>query len=510
MREQTQGRSEPKSSVNSPVVIIGAGPAGLTAAYELTKLGTRAVIIEADKQVGGLARTVNYHGYRFDIGGHRFFSKIPLVNALWDEILGDEFLLRPRLSRIHYNGHFFDYPLKALNALSGLGPVESLLVGLSYVKARLLPYRHEENFEQWVSNRFGHRLYRIFFQTYTEKVWGMSCAEISADWAAQRIKNLSLSEAVRNALFKSRRATDGQVITTLIDSFRYPRLGPGMMWERCRATLATRGSETRYGIRVERIRHAQGRVSAVVGCNEAGERQELRGRHFISSMPLRELVSAFDPAPPQAVLQAAQQLRYRDYLTVVLIVRRGDIFPDNWIYIHSPEVKMGRIQNYKNWSSDMVPDPTRTTLGLEYFLWDRDDMWTWSDQRLIEYGMAECAQLGLIEPGEVEDGTVVKMAKAYPVYDRSYQQHVALIRQYLATFSNFQTIGRNGLHRYNNQDHSMLTGVYAARNITGEQHDVWTVNTETAYHEDGRHPDAQAGDRSIPVRHTAGPLSPDS
>ena len=496
--------------MKSPVVIIGAGPAGLTAAYELTKLGAQSVIIEADQQVGGLSRTVNYRGYRFDIGGHRFFSKSPLVNAVWDEILGDEFLLRPRLSRIHYKGHFFDYPLKALNALTGLGPVESLLVGLSYVKAQLLPYPSEENFEQWVSNRFGRRLYRIFFQTYTEKVWGMSCSEISADWAAQRIRNLSLGEVLRSALFKSRRATDGQVITTLIDSFRYPRLGPGMMWEGCRAQLAARGSETQYGVRVERVRHAQGRVRAVVGRNETGETRELSGEHFISSMPLRELLSSFDPAPPQAVVCAAQQLRYRDYLTVVLIVRREDVFPDNWIYIHSPEVKMGRIQNYKNWSPDMVPDPMRTALGLEYFLWDRDDMWTWSHQRLIEYGLAECVQLGLVEPGEVEDGTVVRMTKAYPVYDRSYQEHVALIRHYLATFPNFQTIGRNGLHRYNNQDHSMLTGVYAARNIVGGQHDVWTVNTETAYHEEGQHPDAQAGDRSVPVRKVSSPgrLSP--
>jgi protoporphyrinogen oxidase len=489
----------------APIVIIGAGPAGLTAAYELTKLGFRSTLLEADQQVGGLSRTVQYRGYRFDIGGHRFFSKVPLINTLWQEILGEEFLLRPRLSRIHYDGHFFDYPLKIGNALAGLGPVEAALVGLSYAKARVFPSAEETTFEQWVSNRFGARLYQIFFKTYTEKVWGIRCSEISADWAAQRIKNLSLHEALRNALFSAQHGKDGQVITTLIDAFHYPRFGPGMMWERCRELLAARSTETLQGVRVEHIRHRHGRIECVVGRTLTGEQIEVNGDHFISTMPLRELIHALDSPPPDDVVRAANHLHYRDYLTVVLIVNRGAVFPDNWIYIHSPQVKMGRIQNYKNWSPDMVPDPSRTALGLEYFLWDKDEEWQWPQERLIERGIRECAQLGLIEPREVEDGTVVRMPKAYPVYDQWYQNSVTTIRHYLEAFANLQTIGRNGLHRYNNQDHSMLTGVYAARNIVGEHYDVWSVNTEMEYHEEGRVADPRVGDRLVPAQVASSP-----
>jgi protoporphyrinogen oxidase len=488
-------------------IVIGAGPAGLTAAYELSKLGVSSTILEADKQVGGLSRTVNYKGYRFDIGGHRFFSKVPLINELWKEMLKEDFLVRSRLSRIHYNGHFFDYPFKAANALTGLGPVEALLVGFSYAKAKLSPEGEENNFEQWVSNRFGRRLYEIFFKTYTEKVWGIPCTEISADWAAQRIKNLSLHEAVRNALLGSGKSAEGEVITTLIEQFHYPRLGPGQMWEHCQERLAAGGNETVHGIRVEKIKHRHGHVECVVGRTNAGELIEFGSDDFISTMPLRRLIQSLDPAPPDEVLKAALNLRYRDYLTVVLIAKRENIFPDNWIYIHSPEVKMGRIQNYKNWSPEMVPDPARTSLGLEYFLWDKDEEWNWSHERLVELGIRECAQIGMIDPDEIEDGTVVRMKKAYPVYDQKYQESVATIQRYLETIPNLQTVGRNGLHRYNNQDHSMLTGVYAARNIVGEKLDVWSVNTEMEYHEEVREGDSSRkktaglnGDRLVPAR----------
>ncbi|MFN8624528.1 MAG: NAD(P)/FAD-dependent oxidoreductase [Candidatus Binatia bacterium] len=470
------------------VVIIGAGPAGLTAAYELSKLGIGSVVLEADDQVGGISRTVNYRGYRFDIGGHRFFSKVPLINDLWHAILGEDFLLRPRLSRIHYRGRFFDYPLKPLNALAGLGPFEALLVGASYAKTKIAPAPEERSFEQWVVNRFGYRLYEIFFKTYTEKVWGMPCSEISVDWAAQRIKNLSLTEAVRNALFNKTHDRDGTLITSLIERFHYPRLGPGMMWERCEALVRERGSETMRGVRVERIRHRHGRVECVDGRTAAGDAVEFGGDHVISTMPIRDLVNALDPAPPDHVLRAANRLRYRDYLTVVLIVNRAEVFPDNWIYIHSPDVKLGRIQNYKNWSPHMVPDGSRTSLGLEYFLWDQDEEWTWPEDRLIELGMRECTRIGLLDPAEVDDGTVVRMPKAYPVYDHGYQERLATVRDYLGTIANLQLIGRNGQHRYNNQDHSMLAGIFAAQNLAGARHDVWSVNTDMDYQEEARVP----------------------
>ncbi len=419
---------------------------------------------------------------------------------MWHEILGEEFLLRPRISRIYYNQHFFDYPLKPLNALAGLGPFESVLIGLSYIKSKFFHIQDEKTFEQWVSNRFGYRLYSIFFKTYTEKVWGIPCHEISADWAAQRIKNLSLKQAVRNALFGAKQGMDGSTLTSLIEQFHYPRFGPGLMWERCRGLIESQGSQTIQGVKVERVRHRHGLVDCVQGRGAAGEALEYDGRHFVSTMPLRELVQALDPLPSDDVLKAAQALRYRDYLTVVLVIDRESVFPDNWLYVHSPEVKLGRIQNYKNWSPYMVPDPSRTSLGLEYFLWDTDEMWTWSDERLIELGIRECAQIGLIDPREVKDGTVVRMEKAYPVYDQTYQDSVATIRRYLETFSNLQTIGRNGLHRYNNQDHSMLTGVYAAGNILGDKRDVWSVNTEKEYHEEDKAPQPNAGDRLVPTR----------
>lgn len=481
------------------VLVIGAGPAGLTAAYELSKLGIQPTIVEADAQVGGLSRTVNYNGYRFDIGGHRFFSKIPLINDLWREILQDEFLTRPRLSRIYYDNHFFDYPLKAFNALAGLGPLEAVMVALSYAKAKMFPYRQEDTFEQWVTNRFGQRLYEIFFKSYTEKVWGIPCSEISADWAVQRIKNLSLHEAVRNAIFGAGQTKDGQIITSLIETFHYPRLGPGQMWEHCESLLANRGSQTVRGIKIEKIRHNHGRVECVYGRNASGDAVEFCTEQVISTMPLRSLINSLDPLPPDQVLRAANQLRYRDYLTAALIVKRREVFPDNWIYIHSPEVKIGRIQNYKNWSPEMVPDSSRTSLGLEYFLWQQDDMWRWSNDQLIDFGMRECVALGIIEAGEVEDGAVVRMKKAYPIYDHIYTESLATIRAYLETFANLQTIGRNGLHRYNNQDHSMLTGVYAARNITGEKLDVWSVNTEKEYLEEGHAAISTSGDRLVPV-----------
>ena len=481
-------------------IVVGAGPAGLTAAYELAKLGLRATVVEADRQVGGLARTVAFRGYRFDVGGHRFFSKIPLVNELWREILGEDFLLRRRLSRIRYGGRMFAYPLRPLDALANLGPVEALRVGLSYAHAKAFPGREERSFEQWVANRFGNRLYEIFFKSYTEKVWGIPCSEISADWASQRIRNLSLGEALRNALLGTGRTRDGEIITTLIDQFQYPRLGPGMMWERCRDLCEARGVPTHCGLRIERFVHRDGRVRHAVARDEDGAPVELAGDDFIASMPIGDVVRALDPAAPGEVLRAANALRHRDYLTVVLIVRREHVFPDNWLYVHSPDVRVGRIQNYKNWSPAMVPDSSRTSLGLEYFLWGHDAEWTWPDERLIEHGVEECARIGLIEPGEVEDGTVLRMKHAYPIYDLDYAENLAIVRRHLARFPNLQIIGRNGQHRYNNQDHSMLAGVWAARNVAGAAYDVWEINTEQEYLESADRAPRPSDDRLVPSR----------
>lgn len=467
-------------SSTTHVVIIGGGPAGLTAAYELSKHQVPAVVLEADNVVGGISRTVKYKGYMFDIGGHRFFTKWDDVQKVWDEILGGQFLERPRLSRIFYQKKFFYYPLKPMNALFGLGIFEAIRILLSYLKSRVAPYAVEENLEQWVSNRFGKRLYEIFFKTYTEKVWGVPCTEIRAEWAAQRIKGLSLTTAVKNALFAQQRPK----VKTLIDKFHYPERGPGQMWE----TLTDKLNAIGYPVLMERpvtkICHDGQRVTHLITQGTHGEEKH-EGTHFISSMPIRELVQAFDPPPPAAVLQAAKNLRYRDFLIVSMVVNRKDIAPDNWIYIHEPGVHVGRIQNFKNWSPKMVPDPEKTCLGMEYFVFEGDHLWASEDDKLIEMGKRELRVLGLARPEEIEDGTVVRMPKAYPMYDAGWFEQVDLIRRWVQeNLPNLQMVGRNGMHKYNNQDHSMMTAMCAARNICGENHDLWAINTEADYHEE--------------------------
>jgi len=464
-------------------VIIGAGPAGLTAAHELARLGTRSVVLEKDSLVGGISRTVNHKGYRCDIGGHRFFTKVRVVRKLWEEIMGDDFLVRPRLSRIYYNNRFFDYPLRIRNTLKGLGLVESFLMGLSYIRARLFPEREEKTFEQWVSNRFGRRLFGTFFKSYTEKVWGMSCSEISADWARQRIKNLDFMAAARNALVGAK--THGnKVVTSLIDQFHYPRLGSGMMWERLQAKLAEKHIETRLNQQVIRIHHTGGRVTAVTARDGQGRETRVDGEHFIASMPLRDLIRAMDPPPPQDVGNAANSLRYRDFLTVMLVVDAPEVFQDNWVYVHSPEVKVGRIQNFKNWSPEMVPDPSKTSLGLEYFAQEGDELWTMSDDDLIDLARSECVRLGFATAGNVMDGAVVRMPKAYPVYDSKHGESVEAIRNWIGTLKNLHPVGRNGQHRYNNMDHSMVSAMCAARVVRGAEMDIWDVGVDKAYLEE--------------------------
>ncbi|MBN1995507.1 MAG: NAD(P)/FAD-dependent oxidoreductase [Anaerolineae bacterium] len=470
-----------ETAITSDVVIIGAGPTGLTAAYQLAKLGQKTIVFEKERLVGGIARTENYKGYGIDIGGHRFYTKVAEVEAMWHEVLGDDFLPRRRLSRIYYKNKFFYYPIRFFDALFKLGLVESVRVGASYGWAKIHPYPQEENFEEWVSNRFGRRLYQIFFKTYTEKVWGMPCTEIKAEWAAQRIKGLSLSRAVKDALFKPK----NQQVKTLIDTFHYPRRGPGMLWRRVQELIEAQGHRVMPESDVVEVYVAGGRVKHIVANSPNGPIMAL-GRHFISSMPLSELILKIKPTPPSDVVTAARQLAYRDFLTVALIVRRDDLFPDNWIYIHSPEVKVGRIQNFKNWSPEMIPpaQPETTCIGLEYFCAEGDELWQMADADLVALGRQEMARMGLVAEKDVVEGVVLRQPKAYPVYMGAYQKHLDIIRTYLDTIENLQSAGRNGLHMYNNQDHSMLTAMLAVKNITGEKHNLWSVNTERSYHEE--------------------------
>ena len=469
---------EQKHALNHPVVVIGGGPAGLTAAHELIKLNRRPLVIEKRDKVGGLARTEDYLGFHFDMGGHRFFTKAPEVNRMWREVLGNEFLHRPRLSRIYYNQTFFYYPLKALNALIGLGLGQSLLIVLSYIRWQVFPYRQEDTFEQWVTNRFGRRLFRTFFKAYTEKVWGIPCSELKAEWAAQRIKELSLKTALLSMFLKPK-----QTIKTLIEQFDYPRLGPGMMWNAVKDRIETQGGSVRLNTDVTTIHRRRSRINSVtVSCN--GHQEIVAGTDFISSMPVTEFIQKLDPPPPPEVLEAAGTLHYRDFLTVCLIVNRPQVFPDNWIYIHDPGVKVGRIQNFKNWSPDMVSDPTKTSLGLEYFCTEGDSLWNMPDADLIELGKREVECIGLARSEEITDGCVFRVPKAYPVYDSGYRHALAIVRKFMDSVQNCQTIGRNGLHRYNNQDHAMLTGMLAVRNmVLGEKHNLWNVNTDQEYHE---------------------------
>ncbi|MBF2013749.1 MAG: NAD(P)/FAD-dependent oxidoreductase [Rivularia sp. T60_A2020_040] len=462
---------------NHPVVVIGAGPAGLTAAYHLVKHGIKPIVLEQSDTVGGISRTEKYKGYHFDIGGHRFFTKVQEVQDLWYEVLEQDFIKTPRMSRIYYQGKFFQYPLSAFDTLQKLGISESFLIIWSYLQAKRQPLPVEDNLEQWVTNRFGERLYKTFFKTYTEKVWGIPCTQIQAEWAAQRIKGLSVKTAIINAFFGKNDTK------TLIKEFDYPRLGPGMMWERFAEKIQEAGGEVHLNTKVLGMEREGHRITKVIAQRDDNLIQ-IEGENFISSMPLNLLVQKMNPSLPDEVVQAANGLKYRDFLIVSLIIDAPDLFPDNWIYIHASEVKVGRIQNFKNWSAAMVPDASKTCLGMEYFCNIGDPLWSKTDAELIELAKQELEVLGLAKGAVVEDGVVIRQPKAYPVYDGDYRQHLDVIQNYLQDFENLQTTGRNGMHRYNNQDHSMLTALLAAKNLLGEKHDLWDVNTERSYHED--------------------------
>jgi protoporphyrinogen oxidase len=461
-----------------PYVVLGAGPAGLTAGYLLAKRGERVVVLESTDQVGGIARTEVRDGYRFDLGGHRFFTKVREVDDLWHEIMEGEFLLRPRRSRIYWNRKFLDYPLEGMDVIRKLGPVDLTKAAFSYLcaaaRARLRP-RPEETFEQWVSNRFGRWLFDQFFKTYTEKLWGVSTSELRADWAAQRIKGLSFFAAARSAMLGNR----GNAIRSLIEEFHYPRYGPGQMWERMQSDIVARGGEVRMNAPVTGIELEDGSVARVIAGGET-----IEAKAVISSLPLATTTTIAAPRAPAEVRDAGRGLRYRDFLTVSLVIDDREPFPDTWIYIHEPDVRVGRIQNFRSWSPWMVPNDHETSIGMEYFCWAGDELWNMADDDLVELAKRELGQMGLGDPAKVTRGFAVRVPKAYPVYDDRYAENVEAIRGWLEGIPNLVQVGRNGLHRYNNSDHSMLTAMRAVENLVdGARHDIWAVNAESVYHE---------------------------
>jgi protoporphyrinogen oxidase len=477
-----------------PVVVLGGGPAGLTAGYLLAKAGKAVVVLEAEDQVGGIAKTVvDAEGYRFDLGGHRFFTKVQEVDDLWHEVMGEEFLKRPRQSRIYWNGKFLEYPLEGMDVIKKLGPVELIRSGLSYLRALTKRKGNEDSLEEWVSNRFGWRLYTLFFKTYTEKVWGVPCSELRAEWAAQRIKGLSFWSAAKAAFLGNR----GN-IKSLISEFNYPRFGPGQMWDFMTQRIREQGGEVLLNTPVTAIHLGEdGQVAEIVAGGVTYTPSAV-----ISSLALRDTVKLARPDRTEAVDQAAKDLRYRDFMTIALVVEGEDLFPDNWIYIHDPGVEVGRIQNFRSWSPWMVPNAHTASVGLEYFCFQGDAMWEMDDDKLVELAKRELGQLKLGDPAKVKRGTVVRVPMAYPMYDRDYAAHVETIRQWLSGIHNLQQVGRNGLHRYNNSDHSMLTAMRAVDNLLlGTDHDLWAVNAESVYHET----DEAADPNPYPYRDDAPP-----
>ena len=518
-------------------IIIGAGPAGLTAAYELlTRTAILPIIIEKSEYMGGLSRTVNYKGNRIDIGGHRFFSKSDRVMEWWQRMMplqasgageaalryqnkerkitapaegpdptADDrvMLLRDRKSRIYFLRRFFDYPITlSKSTLSKLGLWRTIKIGLSYAKSAAFPEKQENTLEQFFINRFGKELYNTFFKSYTEKVWGVPCSHISAEWGTQRIKGLSVIKTIQHALTKAIRGTHSDIKqkateTSLIERFLYPKFGPGQMWEETARRVKEMGGEIRTGFKVERLHTRGWRVIAVEATNlSTGNRETFAGDYVFSSAPIKDLLRSFDVTPPANVLEVSDGLVYRDFITVGLLVRNLKIhdetaqgkklIADNWIYIQEPDVQLGRLQVFNNWSPFMVNDPSTVWLGLEYFCNETDDIWKTADDRLIAFATEELSRIGIIEAVDVLDSTVLRMEKTYPAYFGTYNRFAEL-RSYVDGYENLFLVGRNGMHRYNNQDHSMLTAMVAVDNIIAGEIDkarLWAINTETEYHEE--------------------------
>jgi protoporphyrinogen oxidase len=457
------------------ILILGAGPAGLSAAYELATRNIPAVVLEKNPQAGGLLRTLRRNGFLLDIGGHRFLSRNPEINALWLKLLGSNLLRVKRKSSLFYRGQYFSYPLKAFDVLKKFGPWETLRCLASYLVSKIFPASDPARFEGWMIRRFGRRLYSIFFKAYTEKVWGIPCSELSGDWADQRIQNVSLGKTVRKAVKLAR--TDR--FKTFAEDFFYPAFGPGQLCDALREAAEKKNCLYRLGLSVEEIRHSGNKVTDILVCDPAGKKEILPGDFFLSSLPVPELIRKFRPLPPPLVLAAANGLTFRSFIVVYLILEVENLFPDQWLYVHDPEVRIGRIQNYKNWSGSMVPDPSKTSLGIEYFAKEGDSFWNLSDADLRNLALSELAKLGFSVKDRLLDSFVARIPNAYPLYAPNYREHLSALRAYLETFPNLQTLGRGGLFRYDNIDHAMLTGLAAARNLLGERHDLWALDPDT-------------------------------
>jgi len=476
---------------NRKIVIIGAGPAGLTAGYELKKRNKDFIIFEKEKEIGGIAKTVKYKNFRFDIGGHRFFSKSEIVNKIWKEILpADDWLQRHRLSRIYYDNCFFDYPLKIDNVVKNLGLKRSLAIILSFINSKLFPIRDEKSFEDWIVNRFGWRLYKTFFKSYTEKLWGIPCEQIRADWAAQRIRGLSFTSAVKDALLRQIGFKNSEVIKTLITSFVYPKYGPGMMWQAMSGKIL-KGTNKKIIKRKTKVikiifNKKTAKVKRVIIKNEQGKERQVKTAALFSSMPIDELILLINPIPSKKVIKAAKDLMYRDFIQVALVFKMKKSFPDNWIYIHDPQVNILRVQNFKNWSPYLVPSKKYTCLGVEYTCNIGDEIWSLSDRRLKNLAKEELIKTRLVSKNKtVLGGKVARMKKAYPIYNSEYKKSVKIIKNFLKKIKNLYPIGRSGMFKYNNMDHSMLTAILSVRNFCEKKsYNVWDINTEEKYHEE--------------------------
>lgn len=461
------------------ILIIGAGPAGLAASLKLVENEKKIILLEKEDQVGGLCKTKECKGFRFDLGGHRFFTKSSEVNELWEKTLGKDFLIRPRISKIYYKNRFFNYPLKPFNSLSNLGIIESIMILKSYIKYKFSPYKNEENFEQWVCNRFGKRLFNHFFKSYTEKLWGIPCNEISAEWAAQRIKGLSLTSAIKNSLFKQK----NREIKTLVSEFKYPKYGAGMMYDKMAENIKKQKGKILLNHNIIQINHKNFKIKSLVTIKN-NQKIKFKSDYIISSMPITELIQILNPKPSKEVLKAAENLKYRSLITVNLILKSKNFPEDNWIYVHSSEVKLGRIQNFKQWSPHMVKEKRHISLGLEYSCEEGDNLWDMSDEELKEFAFGELELIRLVKKKDFVDAFVTRIPKAYPIYDLNYQENLEVIKRYLSKFRNLQLIGRYGMFKYNNMDHSILTGLCAAENILGKNHNIWGINVDKEYQEE--------------------------